>query len=84
VLKMQINKSDRNDAIGIARIKQTGWFKEVHVKDIDSHSVRAVLASRALSHGEDIELGTAIGRDESPNAATQCCAVICLKPPGFC
>ena len=29
VLKMQINKSDRNDAIGIARIMQTGWFKEV-------------------------------------------------------
>jgi transposase len=45
---MQINKSDRNDAIGIARIMQTGWFKEVHVKDIDSHSVRALLASRAL------------------------------------
>ncbi|SHG96552.1 IS110 family transposase [Bradyrhizobium erythrophlei] len=48
VLKMQINKSDRNDAIGIARIMQTGWFKEVHVKDIDCHSVRALLASRAL------------------------------------
>ena len=47
LLKMQINKSDRNDAIGIARIMQTGWFKEVHVKDIDSHSVRALLASRA-------------------------------------
>src|SRR4026209_1836707 len=45
---MQINKSDRNDAIGIARIIQTGWFKEVHVKDIDSHKVRALLASRAL------------------------------------
>src|SRR3977135_2700488 len=25
VLKMQINKGDRNDAIGIARIMQTGW-----------------------------------------------------------
>jgi transposase len=47
-LKMQIIKNDRNDAIGIARIMQTGWFKEVHVKDIDSHSVRALLASRAL------------------------------------
>lgn len=40
VLKMQINKSDRNDAAGIARIMQTGWSKEVHVKDIDSHSAR--------------------------------------------
>jgi len=47
VLKMQINKSDRNDAAGIARIMQTGWFKEVRVKDLDSHSVRALLASRA-------------------------------------
>ena len=45
---MQINKSDRNDAAGIARIMQTGWFKEVRVKDLDSHSVRALLASRAL------------------------------------
>ena len=48
VLKMQINKNDRNDAIGIARIMQTGWFKEVHVKDIDSHSVRALLARWVL------------------------------------
>ena len=32
---MQINKSDRNDAAGIDRIMQTGWFKEVHVKDED-------------------------------------------------
>ena len=48
VLKMQINKSDRNDAAGIARIMQTGWFKEVRVKDHDSHAVKALLASRAL------------------------------------
>ena len=45
---MQINKSDRNDAAGIARIMQTGWFKAVQVKDLDSHAVRALLASRAL------------------------------------
>ncbi len=48
VLNMQINKSDRNDAAGIARIMQTGWFKEVRVKDIDSHLVKALLVSRAL------------------------------------
>src|SRR6476619_3048512 len=30
-LKMQINKSDRNDAVGIARIMQCGWYKEVRV-----------------------------------------------------
>src|SRR6202047_1953934 len=48
VLKMQINKSDRNDAAGIARIMQTGWFKGVRVKDLDRHSVRALLSSRSL------------------------------------
>src|SRR3981189_1832521 len=26
-LKKQINKSDRNDAVGIARIMQCGWYK---------------------------------------------------------
>ena len=48
VLKMQINKSDRNDAVGIARIMQTRWFKEVRVKDLDCHAVKALLTSRAL------------------------------------
>jgi transposase len=48
VLKMQINKSDRNDAAGIARIMQTGWLKEVRVKDLHNHTVKALLASRAL------------------------------------
>jgi transposase len=48
VLKMQINKSDRNDAAGIARIMQTGWFKEVRVKNLDSHAIKALLTSRAL------------------------------------
>src|SRR5262249_18265213 len=48
VLKMQVNKSDRNDAAGIARIMQTGWCKEARVRALGSHSVRALLASRAL------------------------------------
>ena len=45
---MQINKSDRNDAVGLARIMQCGWYKEVRVKDLDSHAIRALLVSRAL------------------------------------
>src|SRR5438046_7463596 len=48
VLKMQINKSDSNDAFGIARIMQCGWYKEVRVKGLDSHATRALLESRAL------------------------------------
>ncbi len=47
-LKMQINKSDRNDAAGIARIMQTGWYREVRVKALDSHAIKALLVGRAL------------------------------------
>jgi hypothetical protein len=47
-LKMQINKSDPNDAVGIARVMQCGWYKEVRVKDLDSHAIKALLVSRAL------------------------------------
>jgi transposase len=46
-LSMQINKSDRNDAVGLARIMQCGWYKEVQVKSVACHEVRAVLNSRA-------------------------------------
>src|SRR5262245_66458175 len=45
---MQINKGDRNDAFGIARIMQCGWYKEVRVRSLDSHAMRALLESRAL------------------------------------
>ncbi len=47
-LSMQINKSDRNDAAGIARIMQTGWYRQVQVKSPRSHGIRALLHSRAL------------------------------------
>lgn len=40
------NKTDRNDARGIAQILRTGWYSRVHVKSMDSHRVRALLASR--------------------------------------
>ena len=46
-LSLQINKSDRNDAVGLARIMQCGWYKEVRVKSLPCHEIRAVLNSRA-------------------------------------
>jgi transposase len=91
VLKMQINKSDRNDAAGIARIIQTGWFKEVRVKDIDSHLVRALLASRALlvKIKRDLEnqirgllknLGLVIGRAKFNGFAVRADELIAGRP----
>ena len=91
VLKMQINKSDRNDAAGIARIMQIGWFKEVRVKDLDSHSVRALLASRALlvKVKRDLEnqvrgllknLGFVIGRGKFDVFAARAKELIEIRP----
>jgi len=40
------NKTDRNDARGLAQILRTGWYSRVHVKSLQSHQVRALLASR--------------------------------------
>jgi transposase len=47
VLSMQINKTDQNDAYGLAQIMRTGWYREVGVKSLDGHKVRAVLGARA-------------------------------------
>jgi transposase len=40
-LEMQINKTDQNDAEGLAQIVRTGWYRSVHVKSFDSHRARA-------------------------------------------
>ena len=50
-LSMRINKTDRNDAAGLAQIMRTGWYREAHVKSGPSHLARALLASRALLVG---------------------------------
>jgi transposase len=42
------NKTDRNDARGIAQIMRTGWFRAVHVK---SPSCRSWRAGRTLQPG---------------------------------
>jgi transposase len=36
-LRMQLNKTDRNDAKGLAQIMRTGWYCAVHVKSFDAH-----------------------------------------------
>jgi len=45
-LSMQLNKTDRNDAEGIAHIMRTGWYRPVSVKSFDAHRVRALLGAR--------------------------------------
>jgi len=45
-LSLQANKTDRNDAHGLAQIVRTGWYRAVEMKSLDSHQLRAVLQAR--------------------------------------
>ena len=53
------NKTDRNDARGLAQIVRTGWFRAVHVKSPACRSWRALLAARrlVLNKTRDVENG---------------------------
>jgi transposase len=47
-LSAQINKSDRNDARGIAQMMRVGLYRPVHVKTLASQKQRMLLTSRRL------------------------------------
>ncbi|MEP4194960.1 MAG: transposase, partial [Aliishimia sp.] len=40
------NKTDKNDARGIAQLLRTGWFSPVHMKSREAHGVCARLSTR--------------------------------------
>lgn len=46
-LSMRVNKTDRNDARGLAELIRMGWYREAKVKSMESRQIRAVLAARA-------------------------------------
>lgn len=50
------NKTDRNDARGIAQILRTGWYSRVHVKSVESHHVRILLSSRRAVLAKCVDL----------------------------
>lgn len=47
-LKATVNKSDRNDARGIAQMMRVNLFRPVHVKALSSQKRRALLTARKL------------------------------------
>jgi len=59
-LKMQLNKTDQNDAEGLAQIMRTGWYRAVHVKSFDAHRARAILGARAQLVGMTTRLSNHI------------------------
>lgn len=40
------NKTDKNDARGIAQVLRSGWYNPVHIKSHEAHYDRALLTSR--------------------------------------
>ena len=53
-LQSQINKTDRNDARGIARMMRAGLYKPVHVKTLRSQKLRTLLTHRKLLQSKAI------------------------------
>ena len=56
VLKAQINKTDRNDARGMAQMMRVGLFRPVHVKTLRSQKLRMLLTHRKLLQSKAIAI----------------------------
>ena len=56
VLKAQINKTDRNDARGMAQMMRVGLYRPVHVKTLRSQKLRMLLTHRQLLLSKAIAL----------------------------
>ena len=54
VLQVQINKTDRNDARGMAQMMRAGLYRPVHVKTLRSQKLRTLLTHRKLLQSKAI------------------------------
>jgi len=48
MLEAQRNKTDRNDARGLAQLVRSGWFKPVHAKSNEANRMKLLLAHRRV------------------------------------
>lgn len=46
-LSVRMNKSDENDARGLAELVRVGWYREVKVKSTESQATRSLLVARS-------------------------------------
>src|SRR5262249_60849121 len=56
MLKAQINKTDRNDARGMAQMMRVGLYRTVHVKTLRSQKPRMLLTHRKLLQSKAIAI----------------------------
>ena len=59
-LSAQRNKTDAADALGIAHIMRTGWFRQAHIKTEDCYRVRLLLVQRRNLKRKFLDLENAI------------------------
>ena len=59
-LQAQINKTDRNDARGIAQMMRAGLYRPVHVKTLRSQKLRMLLTHRKLLQSKEMRVSVCI------------------------
>lgn len=90
-LSMRMNKSDKNDAKGLAEMARMGWYREVSVKTIENRKLRSLLAARAklVELRRDLDnqmrglckgMGIVLGRCGSQGLAKKVAAVVADVP----
>ena len=60
-LQAMRNKTDRNDARGIAQVMRTGWFRFVHVKSLESQELRLLLTHRRTLQRKALDIENEMG-----------------------
>lgn len=60
VLSAQVNKTDRNDARGIAQMMRVGLYRPVHIKTLASQKIRTLLSGRRFLQTKMLDLENSI------------------------
>lgn len=59
-LKAQRNKTDKTDALGIAHLMRTGWFRKAHIKSEACYRLRLLLTHRRNLKRKFLDLENAV------------------------
>ena len=59
-LKAQRNKTDKTDALGLAHLMRTGWFRKAHIKSEACYRLRLLLTHRRNLKRKFVDLENAI------------------------
>ena len=90
-LSMRMNKSDKNDAKGLAEMARMGWYREVSVKSVENRKLRSTLTARSklVELRRDLDnqmhdlckaLGLLLGKAGAGSLATKITAVLADAP----